>query len=371
MMRSILIGTTLVLILASGLAIGCQKSPFAGNDPANPETQNPAVPVEVAPVVRGAIESTVKSARALEAEEEVKVYSRTANRVTKLRVEEGDSVEKGRVLLQLDDDIQQTQYKKAQVRFEKAKQEYERQKPLFEQNLISEQAFKEAQFEQKQLELALEDARRDLDYTEVRAPISGIVTARRVNLGDLVNLNQHLFDIIDFNSIVARLYVPEQELSHLTIGQPARVATTALKGETFEGFIKRIAPVVESKTGTVKVTIAFKDVGPLRPGMYVDVEIVTTKRTDAILLSKRSMVYDGERMFVFRLGPDRTVERLLVVPKIVDNLNVEPVSGFNEGDLIVVAGQSGLKDGARVRLPDDPDPSKEAETTAPHLTSAD
>lgn len=371
MMKLSLFGTTAMLVIVFAITSGCVPSPFAEAESDNEKKLDPAIPVEVAPIRLGTIESTIKSSHSLEAEEEVKVFSRTSNRVTKLLVEEGDSVKKGQLLVQLDDDIQTTQFNKAQARFDKAEQEYERQKPLFEQNLISEQVFKDAQFELRQLELALDDARRDLDYTKVLAPISGTVTARLINYGDLVNLNQHLFDVVDFSSIVARIYLPEHEFSNLTIGQPSRVVTTALSEQVFEGYVKRIAPVVESKTGTIKVTIGFKTIGQLRPGMYVEAEIITANRPDAILISKRSLVYDGDRMFVFRLREDRTVERTLVIPRIVAELNVEPTSGFNEGDLIVVAGQSGLKDGARVRLPEDPDPSKLADGESPLVTTAE
>jgi membrane fusion protein (multidrug efflux system) len=98
--------------------------------------------------------------------------------------------------------------------------------------------------------------------------------------------------------------------------------------------------------------------------MYVDVEIVTATRTDSLLLSKRSIVYDGDQLYVYRLLPgrevdDRKVERVLLRPRLADRFNVEPLEGFAAGDLIVVAGQTGLKDGARVRLPGDPEPEEE------------
>jgi multidrug efflux pump subunit AcrA (membrane-fusion protein) len=107
--------------------------------------------------------------------------------------------------------------------------------------------------------------------------------------------------------------------------------------------------------------VGFDELGPLRPGMYVDAEIVTATRTNALLLSKRSLVYDGDQLYVYRLLPERKVERVLVEPLLADRLYVEPVSGFSEGDLIVVAGQTGLKDAARVRLPEDPDPEDKPE----------
>jgi membrane fusion protein (multidrug efflux system) len=352
-----------VAALAVGLSAGCGKSPFARTQAEDKNKPDPAVPVEVAAVARGAIEGTVKGTANLEAEAEVKVFARTSNRVTELLTEEGLVVEKGAVLLRLEDDLQRTQVSKAEVRLEKATQEFQRQKALYDQNLISEQVFHDAQFELKQLELALADARRELEYTVVRAPIAGTISRRLVKYGDLVNVNQHLFDIVDFASIVARVYVPERELAMLEVGQSVRVRATAGGTNVYPARVERIAPVVESKTGLVKITVGFDELGPLRPGMYVDVEIVTATRTDALLLSKRSLVYDGDQLYVYRLLPERKVERVLVEPRLADPVHVEPANGFSEGDLIVVAGQTGLKDGARVRLPEDPDPADQQDNS--------
>jgi membrane fusion protein (multidrug efflux system) len=340
------------------LGAGCIKSPFAKTEAKEDNKPEPAVPVEVAPVSRGPIEAVIRRSTHLEAESEVKVFARTANRVTSLLAEEGDRVEKNAVLLHMEDDVQENRFQKAQSNLEKTRAEFARSKALYDQNLISEQAFTDIQFQLRQNELAFEDAERELEYTQVRAPIGGTVTRRLVNTGDLVNINQHLFDIVDFDSIVARLHVPERELPRLAVGQKVRITSTSLPGRENTGFIQRIAPIVESRTGTVKATVAFKDVGPLLPGMYVDAEIVTATHDNALLLSKRALVYDGDQVFAYRLLTNRVVERLLVIPSIMDlgGDHVEPASGFAEGDLIVVAGQTGLKDGARVRLPGDPDP---------------
>jgi len=342
---------------------GCRKGPADVKD----GQKDDAVPVEVTTITRGGIEATLRNSTHLEAEEDVKVFARAANRVTELLVEEGDVVKKDQVLLRLDNDTQKTAQGKAQASLAKARADFEREKALFEQKLVSELVFNNAKYELKQLELAYEDAQRGLEYTEVRAPIAGTISQRLVKYGDLVNLNQHLFDLVDFNSIVARIYLPEKSLPDLRLDQPARVTATPFGAQEFSGYVKRIAPVVEARTGTVKVTIGFKAIGQLRPGMYVDVELVTAKRADAILLTKRALLHDGELSYVFRLRPERKVERVLVETRIADKLNVEPVSGFKEGDQIVIAGQTGLKDGAKVRLPGDPLPeeSKDQKTPKP------
>ncbi len=336
------------LLLALGLA-GCKPS----GKGAKPAERVVEVPVEVEPVRLGSIESTLRTFATLEAEQEVKVFARTANRVVELRVEEGVEVDAEEVLVRLEDTDQRVRVAKAENALEKMRREYERLEALHAQSLVSDQVFTDARFELRQLELALEEAQRELGHTEVRAPLAGVITRRLVNLGDLVTVGQHLFDVVDFDSIVARIHVPEKELVQLETNQAARVAATALAGREFEGRIRRIAPVVDAKTGTVKVTLGFESVGPLRPGMYVDVELILSQKADAVLLSKRALVLDGDQTYAFRLGEDRTVRRLLVEARASDRFHVEPREGFEAGDRVVVAGQTGLKDGARVRLPED------------------
>jgi membrane fusion protein, multidrug efflux system len=341
--------------IAALVLAGC--SGHAGGERGNKgknEAKEEAVPVEVVSISRGSIEAVLKISTHLEAEEDVKVFSRASNLVSEMLVEEGDLVERGDLLARLEDHTQTIQLAKAQSQLERARQEYQRQERLHGDNLISEQAFAEARFELRQLELSHEEAKRQLDYTEIRAPISGTVTRRLVRLGDHITNNQHLFDIIDFNSMVALVYLPEMELARVSLGQPVRFSSPALGDEIFNGHVKRISPVVERKTGTVKITVGVRDVGRLRPGMYVLVELVLATRSDALLITKRAWVWDRDQIYVFRLLPDRRVERVLVEPQLMNKDYFEPSEGFQEGDQIVIAGHTGLKDGALVRLPGDP-----------------
>jgi len=313
------------------------------------------VPVEVAALARGPIESVLRFSANLEAESEVQVFSQATRLVTALSVEEGDSVAKGDLLLRLQDDQQRSSLARVESQIAKARREYERQKNLYAQSLISEQAYNDSTYELEQLELALADSRRELGYTEVRAPIAGVVTRRMVNLGDHITVNQHLFDLVDFDTIVARVFVPEKEVRRLAIGQEARLFSSSLGGDARRGNVERIAPIVDPKSGTVKVTVEVPRQQGLRPGMYVEVELVTDTREDALLVPKRAVVYDQNRAFLFRLTGDMTVERLTVEPRLQDQGWIEPDlgAGLAVGDRVVVAGQAGLKDGTKVRLAGD------------------
>jgi membrane fusion protein (multidrug efflux system) len=324
------------------------------------EREETAVPVEVASLSRGPIESVLRSTTNLEAESSVKVYSQAARLVEELLVEEGDQVKKDQVLLRLQDDEQRSALNKIKSQYDKTNREYDRQKRLFENDLISEEMFNNATYELEQLEISVADAERELSYATVRAPINGTITNRLVNLGDQVTAGQHLFDLVDFDSIVARIYVPEKDLPRLRKGQTAWVTSQSVE-QAARGQVERISPVVDPQTGTVKVTVAFKGNRDVRPGMYVDVNLVTDTHEDALLIPKKALIYDQDQVFVYRLGEERRVERMLIEPILADRDHVEPAGGLEEGDEIVIAGQAGLKDKALVRLPGDPDPDAEEE----------
>jgi membrane fusion protein (multidrug efflux system) len=378
--KLIIILGMLAILVFSAVQLGCAPSdpanasensdasasagPEEGNGDGEEESNEEAVPVEVTELERGTIESILSFSSNLEAESEVQVFSQAKRQVTRLLVEEGDRVKKGHLLLRLQDDEQRSALAKVRSQLEKAEREYARQKRLYAQELISEQEYNDATYDLDQLRISLNDAERELSYTEVRAPISGTITSRLVNLGDQVQIGQHLFDMVDFNSIVALVYVPEKHLNALRPGLPARIRAQSSGDREYRGPVKRISPVVDPQSGTIKVTIDVGGQPGLRPGMYVDVDLVMAENGEAVLVPKRALVYDNDQMFVYRLQAeeDRRVERIFVEPLLSDKFFIEPIEGLEVGDRIVVAGQAGLKDGALVSLPGDPKPEdKESE----------
>ena len=309
--------------------------------------------VELASVERGLIEEILERSAALQAEEQVQVLARTQNPAIELLVEEGDLVEKGQVLLRLENDSQQTAYDQSMTQFEKNQGEFERLEKLHNESLISESEYVNAKFAFDQARLQAETAKRDLDYTEVRAPIKGTITSRSVKVGDKVTTGSPIFEIINLESTVALVHAPEQYLPKLKKDMKARLISSTLGDQVFEGYVKRISPVVDAEAGTVKVVVGVKDLGGLSPGMWVKVELVLDQNNEAILIPKRAITYAVDQTFAFKAYTDtdgvRRAMRQLVVARNSDKDHIEPTEGFEEGDLIVVAGQGGLKDDSPIR----------------------
>ena len=350
------LGAAILLFLP--FVAGCAFDSGVANEPPTADTASPAdddaIPVAALPMFRGRIESVLRFSTNLEAESRVDVLSEAERHVTELLVEEGDTVRAGQTLLLLEDEAQRTALRRVESQLARSRLEFERQARLFEQDLISEQTYNQARYDTEQLELALEDAERELSYATVLAPISGVITERVVNVGDHVETHAKLFQIVDFDSIVARVFVPERQLPGLFVGQPARVLAQSLDGSR-QARVERISPVVDPRSGTVKVTLDIPGNQGLLPGMYVEVDLVAAVEDDALLAPKRALVYDQEQVFVFRVaegaeGP--RAERLLVSILIESEDVVQLAGDLAEGQRLIVAGQAGLKDGARVRLLD-------------------
>ncbi len=306
------------------------------------------VPVEVVTVGRGPIREALRFSANLEAEVSVQVLSRAAGHVRSLLVEEGKVVKKGQVLLRLESEEQRSALARVTIELEHAERLYQKQKQLFQKGGISEQDVESGEFEVKRLRIAKNDAARALRYTVVKAPVGGTITQRLVNLGDFVNPSQPLFQIVDFDSIVARVFVPEKEMAKLRKDLSARIVAQATGEVLREGAVDRVAPVVDPKSGTIKVTIAIPDTEGLRPGMFVDVELETDEHPDAVLLPRRAVVYDNDVPYAFRLVDGNKVQRVQVESVLESRDHIEPAKGFAAGDKVVVAGQVGLRDKALV-----------------------
>ena len=151
--------------------------------------------------------------------------------------------------------------------------------------------------------------------------------------------------------------VPERQLATLATGQIVRLATEEQGTDAIAARIERIAPLVDSTTGTVKVTIAVDRAARLRPGSFVRVEIVIDTHSAALVVPRSALVAEGRNWHVFRLIDDgQRVERLSVArgfeegDRVEIAETVEGSSDLRQGDRVVVVGASALTDGAEVQV---------------------
>jgi len=316
----------------------------------NEQEEDPGVPVETAKVIQGSISATYTGSASLEAEAEAEVVAKVGGVVKEIFVEEGHLVKADQVLAKLDDEQFLLELNQAKARLEQLAKEFERNENLLKNKITSQEAYEKTKSEYHSQKAACDLAQLRLDYTEIKAPISGIISLRHIKVGNMVNSNQPTFHITDFDPLLAVLYIPEKEMSKLQIGYPANLSADALPGVEFQGEILRISPVVNASTGTVKVTVVVDDrTRQLKPGMFTRVQIIYDTHENILLVPKNAVVTEDSESSVFVVNED-IVSKKIVEIGYNNATHTEILSGLDVGDTIVSTGLSSLKDGSKVNI---------------------
>lgn len=352
--RAAMLGVLLSLGASGCGPMGRADASEGGNEDEEEEVATPVVTTRLA---RGEITAEIRASSTIEAERMVTVHAESTGRITTLAFEEGDEVKDGQLLARIKQDVQVSGLDRASTSLAQAKDDLATVKALYGRGVASKDELTAAQRAYDMAKLDVGDRRRDVGNTRVRAPFGGTVTERFVTEGGFVSTGAQLLSIVDFDTLVARVYVPEKELDRLKVGQDAQVEGKAAKGRQGTGTLERIAPVVDATTGTVKITVALpkqlvgSDSGFL-PGMFAEVTLTTESRSDALLVPKRALVHDEEQSFLFVAEGDR-VRRAKVTLGLTDRDHAEIVEGVGPGAEVVITGQAGLKDGGLITRVDE------------------
>jgi len=331
---------------AAGEAEG--KSDEAGEDTA----EKAPIPVEVVRVDRGEISSYLSATANLVAENQVQVLSEAQGRVRRVLVEEGDFVAQGQALAYLVRDDAEIALEKAQVRQNNAERAYERSRDLADKELISREDFDSTTLDFEVTRQEVAEAEWQLAKTTIRAPFGGRVSERMVQSGQHVSLNDPLFQVTDFDPLIARIFLPEADVIGLEVGVPVRVALNADPSVEFEGRIRQISPIVDTSTGTVKVTVEVsKPPSAVRPGSFVGIHIVRETRQESIVIPMDAVIRELQKAYVFVVEGDSAKKRDLELG-LQEGERVEVLTGVDEGEQLIVAGQGGLKDDSLVKILD-------------------
>ena len=308
-----------------------------------------SIPVIAKPVSVGDINATYATTATLEAAEESPVAARVSGVVTKLYVEEGQYVEAGAPLAQLETDKLSLEYKKAQANLKQLANELKRNEKLYTKSLISSEAYERIKYQYESQKAATELAELNLEYATIRAPISGVVANRYIKVGNLLKVNDAAFHLTDMSELHAIIHIPEAEQADLHEGQTAYVQVDAADAP-FAGTIDRVSPIVDRDTGTIRVTVSVKDqTGVLRPGMFGRVGVVYDTHEDTLLVPKDSIMTQDDELSVFVVR-EGVAHKVAVIAGFTNSTHMEVRSGLEADDVVVTTGQRNLKDQSKVEL---------------------
>ena len=306
------------------------------------------LPVEISSPTKADIFATYHTTTTITSDAEAAVVARVGGEVVEILVEEGDQVYQGQVLARLDGDHLRLKTLQAKANLDKADKEYERFVRLHGKGLVSASAYEGLKFDMYALEAAYELQRLEYEYTNIRAPISGVVSARDVKVGRHVSINDATFKITDTRRLVAYLRIPQSELVKFSAGHQAKVSVDAMPETSFVATIARISPTIDVRNGTFRVTATIdNEDGFLAPGMFGKFDIEYEQHVDALIIPAAALVLEDNETVVY-IVEDGAAVRRVIQTGIQSGDNIEVLGGLGEYEYIVVTGQGSLRDGSRV-----------------------
>ncbi|MBT8086441.1 MAG: efflux RND transporter periplasmic adaptor subunit [Gammaproteobacteria bacterium] len=335
-------------VVSCALLLGaCQQGKNSSNDD---DEEAPPVPVETSLPVRGDIYAVYSGTAPIEAYAEADVIAKVEGEIREILVEEGDDVSKGQTMARLDGDRLRLELNESQARLRKLQRDFQRNRELQEKGLISQGDFEKIQYELEALEASNNLASLQLNYTQIRAPIDGVVSQRFVKRGNMARVGDRLFRVTSLDPLVAYLFAPEGKYKHLAPGQPVVMEVDALRGERFFAEVTRVSPVIDSDTGTFKITVEISDPGRrVKPGMFARISIVYDRHENALQVPRPAIVGNDEDISVF-VVEDGVAVRKPVQAGFSEQGMIEITAGLTDDEHIITVGQVGLKDGSKVTV---------------------
>jgi membrane fusion protein, multidrug efflux system len=335
------------LVAAAGLVVGCSNGKAKEKDTAEADT---SVPVEVQAMKRGPMLAVYSGTAPIEAHDEAEVVAKVGGEVREIYVEEGENVSSGQVLARLDGDRLRLEVAQIEANLRKLERDYNRQLELSQKGLVAKGTAENAKFDLDALKASYDSARLELSYTQIRAPITGVVSARHIKVGNTIGPNDPTFRVTNLDPLFAYVHVPEKEFRKISAKQAADVVVDALGGERFVGTIARISPTVDPKTGTFRAEVEVPDPSRrLKPGMFARVNIAYERRDDALQLPRSAILDPDGSPSVFVVVNGKAEQRPISTG-LTSNGWVEVAKGLTGDERVVVVGQAGLKTGTVVKV---------------------
>jgi len=317
----------------------------------------PPETVTTAVVKSDAWESLLTATGSLEAVQGVTVAAELSGRIVNIAFEPGSRVKKGDLLVQQDTSSEMARLRAAEATLALAKADLERKKALIESRTISRSAFDNAEAQYKQALAEMDNIRTIIEKKTIRAPFSGRLGIRLVNLGQILNEGDPIVSLQSLDPIFVNFFLPQQHIAMVKDGLPVRVKTDALREEDAAGKITAISPQVDAETRSIRVQATVPNTDEkLRPGMFVNVAVVLPAREEVLTIPATAVLYAPYSDSVFVVEetkdengqPAKTIRQQFVRLGEKSGDFIAVTDGLSAGQTVVSTGAFKLRNGQSV-----------------------
>ncbi len=336
-----------------------------------------AAPVNAIVVGTGTIERTIKLFGNIQAEQSVTIISTITNRIIKINADIGDAVFIGDVLAVIDDekiiqafDQAAAGLETAQAQYLSANAEWERVQKLYQEKVVSQshyegmKAQRDAAYSNvKQMKAVLSSAQSQLRDTEITSPISGVISFRGLDVGDMAAPQIPLFKVVTLDPIKVNINVIERNIGIITEGLEARVTVSSFPDTIFIGTVEKVNPTLNpmSRSANAEIILANTQM-QLKPGMFANVEVLIESHENSVTIPKYTIIektaldYEEGRLTTGRIKVNKSIfviqdsiaHKRDVITGFEQNNQVEILSGLEAGEILVTQGHHQLIDSSNV-----------------------
>lgn len=283
------------------------------------------------------------------ANQDLRLLSEGSGRVTRILVQEGSRVSQGQVLVHIDAEYASLDLQRAEDALEKLKVDQARYKSSFETGGVTKAQLDDIDFQVRNTENQLAQAKRRLSDSYVRAPISGIINSRSIEVGAYVSPGTELFEIVDVSRLKLQANANESQVVNIKVGDKVAISSTVFPDQEFSGTVSFIAPKADNSLNyPLEITVDNTAAGTLRAGMYGTATFKFPEQAPALVVPRSAFVGSVSNNQVYVISSDTTAVLKSVTPGRIFGERVEVLSGIEEGDIIITSGQINLKDGVKV-----------------------
>jgi RND family efflux transporter MFP subunit len=348
-MRTLLIQPVIVGVAALTLSLlsGCGSGKKEG-----PENKNSAishvVPVQVAVAGQKSLTVTKTYSGSLEGEEQANIVAKISERVTGINVHVGQVIEARQVVLSLDKSGASSQYYQAEASYKNSEKTLQRMKSLYDEGAISLQTLDGTQ---TAFDVAKANFGAARSVVDLATPISGIVTAVNVNVGDLATPGAVLATVARIGNMKVIFSINETDVTSIAIGQQVEVYSEARQDVKRTGKIAQLSKSADVGSRSFEVKVIFPNTPDtwFKPGMFCKAVIRLSPHDQALVIPAAAIQSDGVTDLVYRIqgGQSRKQKVLL---GITDGDNTEVINGLHPGDSVATAGLNNLKDSSYIKV---------------------
>jgi membrane fusion protein (multidrug efflux system) len=323
--------------------------------------ETPVRPAIVTPVAIRDFEEQIEASGELLAKHRADVAAQIAGEITEIRADEGDEVEDGEVVIEIDPERRNLDLEAARARVGEAEaavaetaREVKRMSALAGSRIAAESQLEQAETGLKTAQARLRAAVAELGTAEravrdasVRARFPGHIGRRWVSRGEFVAAGQKLFELVSLDPIEVEFYLPEADTSRVSIGDPIHVSVAPWPDEIFEATVEVISPTIDPRTRTLRVKALIQNPdGRLNPGLFARALLGVAKRENVLMVPEEAVLQRADGQVVFKVLADNRVERRVVRTGAMREGWVEIRDGLAPGDSVVSRGHADLVDGA-------------------------